>query len=125
MRCIGMSKLPAKAHGWLCNSCLTPQTRISVYRNTDKLWHDGTVTMQYPHDGGHDIEYDDGCREHANLNHRRWKPIYESAHAITALYANLTDADLRGADLTEADLRGAVMPAQELTKGADFGGCQI
>ena len=95
MKCIGMSRLPAKAHGWLCNSCLTPQTRVSVYRNTDKSWNDGTITMQYPHDGGHDIEYDDGCREHANLNYRRWRPIYESTHAVTALYANMTDADMQ------------------------------
>ena len=95
MRCIGMSKLPAKSHGWLCNTCLTPQTRISVFRNTDKVWHDGTITMQYPNDGGHDIEYDDGCREHANLNHRKWKPVYEATHAVTALYTHMSHEDMQ------------------------------
>ena len=90
IRCIGMSRLPAKEHGWLCNACITPQTRVSVFRNTDKQWHNGTITMQYPNDGGHDIEYDDGAREHANLCHRRWRPIYEQVHAVHALYASIT-----------------------------------
>ena len=50
--------------------------------------------MQYPNDGGHDIEYDDGCREHTNLNHRKWKPVYEATHAVTALYTHMSHEDM-------------------------------
>ena len=46
-KCISMTRLPAKAHGWLCHSCIQPGMRVSKLWSTDKQWHDGTVTMQY------------------------------------------------------------------------------
>ena len=38
--------------------------------------------MQYANESlGTDIQYDDGTREHTNLNHARWQPSYEGASA--------------------------------------------
>lgn len=92
--CMSMTRLPAKAHGWVCHKCINPGMRITKYWNSDKTWHDGTVTMQYSHvDKGTDIEYDDGSREHTNLNHCRWKPIYDNTHAGIG-YTGMYDRDI-------------------------------
>ena len=71
-RCIGMTRMPAKNHGWLCHACLQPGMRISKFWTSDKAWHDGTVTMQHADESlGTDVQYDDGTREHTNLNQAR------------------------------------------------------
>ena len=81
-KCIGMTRLPAKAHKWLCHTCIKPGMRISKFWQSDNAWHEGTVTMQYATEElGTDIQYDDGTREHTNLNHTRWQPLYENASA--------------------------------------------
>jgi transposase InsO family protein len=74
--CIGMAKLPPKSHGWLCELCLSPGTRIAKYWPSDKQWREGTVTMQYARGKGTDVTYDDGNREHTDLNMCKWRPLY-------------------------------------------------
>ena len=98
IKCIGMSRLPAAEHGWMCHECIKPPMRISVYRPATKDWHNGTITMQYASlHGGSDIEYDDGAREHADLNYRRWTPMYTDgderkiAYAMSLLYDHIPD----------------------------------
>ena len=34
--CLGMSSLPPKSHGWLCESCLSPGQRLAKYWPSDK-----------------------------------------------------------------------------------------
>jgi hypothetical protein len=80
IKCIGMARLPRHKGAWMCHGCVRPGMRISTYWTRDKSWHDGTVTFQYAEGKGTDIEYDDGGREHADLNSCQWRPIYTSPH---------------------------------------------
>lgn len=98
-KCIGMSRMPAKAHGWYCHHCLTPGMRISKYWTTDKAWHDGTITMQYPTEAlGTDIQYDDGTREHTILSHGQWRPLFARTDTIgfTGVYDHVIHMDDTG-----------------------------
>jgi hypothetical protein len=74
--CYKISQLPIKDCDWLCESCIQPGQRISVFFKRDKAWHNGVVRAQHPNSAGTEVAYENGVRALENLNALKWRPIY-------------------------------------------------
>ena len=60
----------------MCESCIQPGQRISVFNKRDKSWQHGVVRIQYPNSAGTEVAYENGARALENLNALKWRPIY-------------------------------------------------